>query len=287
MRRSWPFSIFASIVLHASICGLLWLVSADLFSSKTTSLEAPFLITIIETPTPVRHDVLNGTNIPQGRRPGKQRIRRYSVGDFGIGHATGAGDTHESANEGSTGQRGLEQINELYPLTLQIYKRIDENLTYPEALILYERAGRVSIKLMINTDGTLDKDKTLANAVDGILKVHTLQSLDQAFAKPIFFRTKPVHPISLDLTFDFFSRFDTEPVQFPPAIVQNQLYFIRAHTMTAALQAWQKTTFRETTRGAALDLMPFFDKVALALKKREYRKMGIDPLDRYRSDPRY
>lgn len=210
---------------------------------------------------------MSGTSIAQARRPGKQRIRRYSVGDFGIGNATGAGDTHGISNEVATGQLGLEQVNELYPVVLQLYKRIDENLTYPEALILYERAGRVSIKLMINTDGTLNKDKTLANAVDGILKVHTLQSLDQAFAKPIFFRTKPAHPISLDLTFDFFSRFDTEPIQFPPAIVQNQLYFIRAHTVTAALQAWQKTTFRETTRGATLDLMPLFDKVALALKK--------------------
>lgn len=285
MRQSRLFSIFASIVLYTALGGLLWLLSADFLSNKTTSLEAPFLITITETPTPAGNNTLNDTNLSRARRSRKQRS--YSVSDFGIGRSTGAGDSHEIGNEGSSGQHGLEQLNELYPRALAIYKKIDENLTYPEALILYERAGRVSIKLIINTDGTLNKDMTLANAVDGILKVHTLQALDHAIAKPLIFRIKLQQPLALSLTFDFFSRFDTEPTQFPPAIVQNQLYFIRAHTVIAALQAWQKTTFRETTRGATLDLMPFLDKVGLALKKREYRRMGIDPLDHYRSDPRY
>jgi hypothetical protein len=201
----------------------------------------------------------------------------------------------EFVNDGS-GDRmapgmSMKQAAELRPSLLWIQKKIDEHLSYPEELALYEKEGQVSIEVDLNREGIPDPKSFSIRAADSILKVYVLQVLDQALARPLPEPKMLSQPVRVRLIFDFVERYETfEPLKLEP-VTQNYLHFVRSHSPPKYIEAWTKESNDqkkdEQVNNVGIRLDTIFSEIMLARKKRRYKELGIDPLEKYKHDPRY
>ncbi len=175
------------------------------------------------------------------------------------------------------------QSAEAYPSLLWLYEKIDGHLSYPEELVMYERSGRITVELNIDETGVPYGNAMKVAAVDHVLKVYVLQVLDKSLAEPLPPTKKLPFPLKVKLVFDFLIIGEGHYPQLPQQILKNNLNFVRANIGSSWVQAWQ----RDQVRGANLRLESVYDDFSTYLKKRKYKKMGSDPLEKYKRDPRY
>lgn len=177
----------------------------------------------------------------------------------------------------------VTQATEIYPSLQWLYETIDTRLSYPNELIMYERTGRVTIELDVDSNGIQYDSGITVTADDHVLKVYVLQVLDKSLNTPIPPTKKIPFPMRVKLIFDFLIISEGYYLEKPQKILKNNLNFIRSNTGSSWMQAWQK----DQSKGVNLQLNSIYDDISTYLKKRKYKKMGIDILEKYKLDRRY